>query len=120
MTENAPDLTTDRPSAPETEAPEAASLEGAADPAAEPMEQAPAAPAGPRYKGINSELRCECPECLDDPVELDFFSAEEQHKTKGTVMLYCQRTGRKYFTPVDAFQAWFAGVAPKPGRKRGG
>lgn len=98
MTDNALDTTLEAPQA---------------EPAPEP------APAAPRFKGISPELVCECPECLDDPVELDFFSAEEQHRTKGQLMLYCQRTGRKYFAPVEAFQAWFAGVAPKSGRKRG-
>lgn len=129
--------------APETasEAPEAA-LEAPAPGADAPLEgesprgddseapegggQAPAedgevaeAPVRPRevIKGIHPELVCECPECDPEFTELQWFSPEEERKTKGSVMLYCQRSSRKYFSPATEFHAWVAENATKKRRK---
>ncbi len=70
-------------------------------------------------KGIHPELLCMCPECVEDNVELQWFSPEEKVKTKGSVMLYCQRSSRKYFSPAVEFQAWLAEKPVAKGRGRG-
>lgn len=114
----------------EQEAPE--TLETAPEAAGEPLEapEAPEttetpegtegeAPARPRevIKGIHPELLCECPECAPEYTELQWFSPEEERKTKGSVMLYCQRSSRKYFSPATEFHAWVAENATKKRRK---
>lgn len=68
------------------------------------------APVRPRevIRGIHPELKCECPECAPEFTELQWFSPEEEKKVKGQVMLYCQRSSRKYFSPAVEFQAWVA------------
>ena len=68
--------------------------------------------------GINPELLCQCPECEPDFVELQWFSAEEKKKQKGTIMLFCQNSSRKYFSPAAEFQAWFEKNPTKPPAKR--
>lgn len=77
------------------------------------------APPRPRevIKGIHPELLCECPECAPEYTELQWFSPEEERKTKGSVMLYCQRSSRKYFSPATEFHAWVAEHATKKRRK---
>lgn len=101
-----------------------------------PTEDAPAAegapaeggeeaqgPADPRtrevVKGIHPELICHCPECTPEFCELQWFSPEEKVKTKGNVMLYCQRSSRKYFSPAVDFQAWLAEKPAPTKRGRG-
>ena len=112
---------------PETDAPEAGEAPAAefgheeiATSATTPTEDGEAAastgdgeaegPQRPRevIKGIHPELKCECPECAPEFTELQWFSPEEEKKTKGQVMLYCQRSSRKYFSPAVEFQAWLA------------
>jgi hypothetical protein len=75
-------------------------------------------PARPReqIKGIHPELLCQCEECEPDHVELQWFSVDEQRKTKGTAMLFCARSSRKYFSPVDDLQKFLA-ANPAKGRK---
>jgi hypothetical protein len=79
-----------------------------------------AEPARPRevIKGINPELKCECPECAPEFTELQWFSPEEEKKTKGQVMLYCQRSSRKYFSPAKEFQDWVEKNKPVGKRKK--
>jgi hypothetical protein len=78
-------------------------------------------PARPRevIKGIHPELLCQCEECEPDHVELQWFSVDEQRKVKGTAMLFCARSSRKYFTPVDDLQK-FLTANPVKGRKSAG
>lgn len=68
-------------------------------------------------KGIHPELLCVCPECEPDHVELQWFSPEEVRKQKGDAMLYCQRSSRKYFTPIIDLNRWLASRAPVSRRR---
>jgi hypothetical protein len=73
-------------------------------------------------KGIHPELRCEDPECGPEFTELQFFSPEEAIKQKGKIMLFCARSGKKYFAPAPELQAWIAEnkiVKTGRGRKEG-
>ncbi|MFP5502399.1 MAG: hypothetical protein ACLGIN_07900 [Candidatus Sericytochromatia bacterium] len=100
------------------ETPEAEGQEAPAPAEGETTEGAEAPPR-PRevIKGIHPELLCECPECAPEYTELQWFSPEEERKTKGSVMLYCQRSSRKYFSPATEFHAWVAEHATKKRRK---
>jgi hypothetical protein len=70
-------------------------------------------------KGIHPELRCEDPDCGPEFTELQFFSPEEAVKVKGKTMLFCARSGKKYFAPAPELQAWLADNKVKPtGRGR--
>ena len=69
-------------------------------------------------KGIHPEIRCQCVECEPDYTELQWFSVDETRKVKGTAMLYCQHSSRKYFSPVPALQAWLTDHPP-PRTRRG-
>lgn len=72
-------------------------------------------------RGINPELLCQCPECDPDFVELQWFSPEEMKKMKGDAMLFCARSSRKYFTPVENLHAWIAEKGgPRKARRGGG
>lgn len=75
-------------------------------------------PVRPRehIRGIHPELLCSCQECEPDYVELQWFSVDEARKVKGTAMLYCGYSGRKYFSPVPDLQA-FLTANPVRGRK---
>jgi hypothetical protein len=101
------------------DAPEAAAetVAEAAPEAAEPTSD-PATPSRPRevIKGIHPELLCSCEECEPDHVELQWFSVDEQRKVKGTAMLFCAHSSRKYFTPVPDLQA-FLTANPVKGRR---
>lgn len=79
---------------------------------------APEAEARPReaVRGIHPELRCHCPECEPEFVELQWFTVDEPRKVKGDAMLFCARSSRKYFVPVLALNAW---IAEKGGPRRG-
>lgn len=79
---------------------------------------APDVPSRPRevIKGIHPELLCTCEECEPDHVELQWFSVDEARKVKGTAMLYCARSSRKFFTPVPDLQA-FLTANPVKGRR---
>jgi hypothetical protein len=68
-------------------------------------------------KGIHPELLCQCPECEPEHVELQWFSPEEVRKQKGDAMLYCQRSSRKYFTPILDLNRWLASRAPVSRRR---
>lgn len=59
-------------------------------------------------RGIHPELLCHCEECDPEFTELQWFSPEEKKKTRGDLMLYCQRSGRKYFTPAAELHTWLA------------
>jgi hypothetical protein len=70
-------------------------------------------------KGIHPELRCEDPECAPEFTELQFFSPEEAVKQKGKIMLFCARSGKKYFAPAPELQTWIAeNKVAKAGRGR--
>jgi hypothetical protein len=70
-------------------------------------------------RGIHPELRCEDPECAPEFTELQFFSPEEASKTKGKIMLFCARSGKKYFAPAVELQTWIAeNKVAKTGRGR--
>jgi hypothetical protein len=79
-----------------------------------------AAPVRPReiIRGIHPELLCTCEECEPDHVELQWFNVDETKKVKGTAMLFCGYSSRKYFTPVPDLQAFLTANPVKPvGRK---
>lgn len=59
-------------------------------------------------KGIHPELRCDDPICAPEGTELQFFSPEEANKQKGKIMLFCARSGLKYFAPAAELQTWIA------------
>lgn len=97
------------------ETPAPAELEATGEAATEPVgdeagEQPAAVEAKPRevIKGIHPELRCEDPVCAPEYTELQFFSPEEAIKQKGKIMLFCARSGKKYFAPAAELQAWIA------------
>ncbi|MDB5095816.1 MAG: hypothetical protein JWM80_237 [Cyanobacteria bacterium RYN_339] len=78
-------------------------------------------PARPRevIKGIHPLLLCNCEECEPDHVELQWFSVDELRKVKGTAMLFCAHSSRKYFSPVEDLQKWLTAnpLAVVKGRK---
>ena len=98
-------------------APEAAATDETAAPEASATEEAPAPPREV-IKGLHPELRCQDPECAPEYTELQFFSPEEAIKTKGRIMLFCARSGKKYFSPAPELQAWLAERKVKTGRGR--
>jgi hypothetical protein len=101
------------------EATEATDTEGEAP--ADGATTEPVAEVRPRevIKGIHPELRCEDPDCGPEFTELQFFSPEEAVKVKGKTMLFCARSGKKYFAPAPELQAWLADNKVKPtGRGR--
>lgn len=119
QTQDLDDLTPETETAASQDAPEALEAaeapEGALESPTGDVDGAPVsteeeAPVRPReiIKGIHPELKCECPECAPEFTELQWFSPEEEKKTKGQVMLYCQRSSRKYFSPATEFQTWVA------------
>lgn len=118
LDEITPETGADAPEAPEAMGDAAEDTTATGQPAEEASGEGEA-PARPRevIRGIHPELKCECPECAPDFTELQWFSPEEEKKTKGQVMLYCQRSSRKYFSPAAEFQAWFA-ENKAVGRKR--
>lgn len=90
-----------------TPAPESPAAEGVAADGTPVAEEAEARPREV-IKGIHPELRCEDPECGPEFTELQFFSPEEATKQKGKIMLFCARSGKKYFAPAPELQAWIA------------
>ena len=123
--QNLTDETTPEATAPET-ADGAMTGEHLGEPApsealAEGGEQPASVEAKPRevIKGIHPELRCEDPVCAPEFTELQFFSPEEATKQKGKTMLFCARSGKKYFAPAAELQAWIAeNKITKTGRGR--
>jgi hypothetical protein len=84
-------------------------------------QQEEAAEVKPRevIKGIHPELLCQDPICGPEFTELQFFSPEEATKTKGKAMLFCARSGKKYFAPAAELQTWIAeNKVAKTGRGR--
>ena len=70
-------------------------------------------------KGIHPELLCQDPECAPEFTELQFFSPEEATKMKGKTMLFCARSGKKYFAPAVELQTWISeNKVVKTGRGR--
>jgi hypothetical protein len=100
----APNEVAETPEALEATTGEAGEAPAEAAPAEAPVEVRPREV----IKGIHPELLCEDPICGPEYTELQFFSPEEATKQKGKAMLFCARSGKKYFAPAAELQAWIA------------